>query len=1619
MLTGLRVNAHLVGFTWPRPAGSYCLSMRWVLPRQLKLLAGCYSSPFFCILSSLSMLATLLRRLGLGPGLVLFLLGLGAAHPALATHLLGGEMTYRYLDANGPATAPLRYEIIVAIYNNCGNGAIRPSASVGIYNQDTGTRVILTSTNYAFTSTNSAQTGMMSIPQTSLSACVQPAIPPGCTISGVSQPYQLQKFVGIVNLPRSTAGFYALFTDGNRNVDITNLYNAGGQALTLYTALAPPALPNRSPVFSDLAVAIICANDTTYLLNNAVDADGDRLVYSFGQPYGTVDGLGILPLFSFAPPPPILSYTTGFGYSAATPFGTTAGNFAELDASTGIAKYSSTRVGAKYAVAVDVSEYRTVNGQEVLIGTTRRDLQLVVASCPTTKSPVLPPVTVMPRNYTIEAGSSLRVPITVTQADGHPLSMTLNSVLLDGAGGYDASLNGQAGTVTPGNPTGTATITGTNGVVTGTLSLTTSCTDARTTPYDVALLVKDTGCAGKTVVDVLHITVTKPKGPTAITGDATVCGLNTVHTYTASGGTSPKLSWRVVGGTVVSTTATTVQVNWSSTGTGTVVARGVTQYGCLTDSVTQRVAVAQAGTLTAAGTLAICRGGSTTLNITGGAAPYTITGGATPITGNGPFVVSPTQTTTYTITGAAVNSTCGATGQVTVTVNPLPVADVGTATRSTCAGVPIILGGTAVAGTTYSWSPATGLNNPTSANPTATLTNTMAAPITQRYTLTATNPATGCQATNTVEVLVNPLPVAVPGAAVTLCSGSATTQLGAAPVAGLTYIWSPTTGLSSATSANPTVTLTNTTGAPVTQTYTLTTTSAAGCTSTGTVAVTLNPLPLAVPGAAATLCSGSSAQLGAAPVAGLTYSWNPTTGLSSATSANPTVTLTNTTGAATTQTYTLTVTNPATGCVSTGTVAVAVNPLPIATPGVAATFCSGSSAQLGVPPALGTTYSWSPSTGLSSVTSANPTVTLTNTTGAPITQTYTLTATNAGNCKSTATVTVTVNPLPVATPGAAVTLCSGSSAQLGAAPVAGLTYSWSPTTGLSSATSANPTVTLTNTTGAPNTQTYTLTTTSAAGCSSTGTVAVTLNPLPVAVPGAAATLCSGGATQLGAAPVAGLTYSWSPATGLSSATSANPTVTLTNTTGAPITQTYTLTTTNAAGCSSTGTVAVTVRPVVAPGTIGADQTVCLGSAPAPLTSTAAASGGTGTFGYQWQVSADNANWTIVAGATSPTYSPGPITTIRYYRRVATDACGTATSNVVTVRTQAPLVASVTLPTPAAQCAGTAMTFTPVPTNGGTAPTYRWFVNNTLVASSTTFTSSTLANGDLVRVELTPATGFCAGGDAAATATVSLIPIALPTAAISVQTPLPACSGSPVTFRVDNVTNLGTGTQYQWQVDGVAVGGAQTASSGNTFTSNTLRDGQLVTLALRTTTACGPVTVVSNAIPVAITPTPNVEAGPDKTIMEGDHVTLEGTADGTYPVTWAPALGLTFDGDQLRPVAAPTVTTTYTLSAQVGNCSDQSSVTVTVTPRLRIPNALSPNGDGDDDTWEIDNIGDYPSNHVLVFNRWGSKIFETSGYRRGNEWNGSISGQPAPVGTYYYVITLGNGKSYSGPLTVVY
>ena len=691
------------------------------------------------------LLAYPLLRVGL-----LLLLAL-LVRPAMASHLLGGELTYRFIDALGPVAAPLRYELTLTVYNNCGSSGISAPVSpaeIGIYERSTGARINMTTVNYSNISTG----GNIQIVNSTLPGCYSPPVPPNCAITAVTQPYILQKFVALVNLPSSNAGFYAMYYQGNRTMDIINLSNPSNLYLELYTTIAPPAIFNRSPVFANTAVAVICANDTTFYLNNAIDADGDELEYTFGQPYNA----STIPN-TFNLPQPVVPYATTRAYSATTPFGVGRGIINHLNASTGIATIATPNLG-KYSVAIDVKEYRVINGVRTLIGATRRDIQLVVTSCPSTPAPTLPaPIAVgsttvpLPRAYTIEAGTTQTIPIVARQSAGNSLTMTVSSALLDGSGGYDATLNGSTGIAS--GISGAVSTNG-NGLVTGTFVYKASCSEARVQPYDIAVTVKDNACAGKTIYDVFRITVVNPQGPTAIAGNLAVCGVGTTGTYTATGGTTAGVNWTVTGGTIVgSPTANPVQVQWSAAGPGTITARGVSAAGCITAPVTQNVVVSAAPTLTITGNRNVCQGASTTLTVSGAAAgtTYTVTGG--PVSGTSPtFVLTPTATTTYTISAPSTTG-CASTSTVVITVDPAVTANAGPAV-STTNGRPVTIGAAPVAGLTYSWSPATGLSNPTSANPTVTLPNTSASPITQTYTLTATNTATGCSGTASVVVSV-------------------------------------------------------------------------------------------------------------------------------------------------------------------------------------------------------------------------------------------------------------------------------------------------------------------------------------------------------------------------------------------------------------------------------------------------------------------------------------------------------------------------------------------------------------------------------------------------------------------------------------------------------------------------------------------------------------------------------------------------------------------------------------------------------------------------------------------------------------------------------------------------
>ena len=94
------------------------------------------------------------------------------------------------------------------------------------------------------------------------------------------------------------------------------------------------------------------------------------------------------------------------------------------------------------------------------------------------------------------------------------------------------------------------------------------------------------------------------------------------------------------------------------------------------------------------------------------------------------------------------------------------------------------------------------------------------------------------------------------------------------------------------------------------------------------------------------------------------------------------------------------------------------------------------------------------------------------------------------------------------------------------------------------------------------------------------------------------------------------------------------------------------------------------------------------------------------------------------------------------------------------------------------------------------------------------------------------------------------------------------------------------------------------------------------------------------------------------------------------------------------------------------------VLVSVDPK-KIPNAFSPNNDGINDTWVIEEIANLPDCKVQVFNRWGQLVFSSNGFYKA--WDGKYNNKPLPYATYYYIIEPNDGchQKFSGSVTIIY
>lgn len=517
---------------------------------------------------------------------------------------------------------------------------------------------------------------------------------------------------------------------------------------------------------------------------------------------------------------------------------------------------------------------------------------------------------------------------------------------------------------------------------------------------------------------------------------------------------------------------------------------------------------------------------------------------------------------------------------------------------------------------------------------------------------------------------------------------------------------------------------------------------------------------------------------------------------------------------------------------------------------------------------------------------------------------YTVTVTNSNStCPATASVTLTQPTAAASIPAITVhpgnrTVCSTATTTFtGAATGLNITYQWQENNGsgftnitnggiYSGATTG--TLTLTGVSTLMTTYTYRLVATgtcSPAAVSSSAILTVNATLPSVSASVSANNICAGASVTFTAAPVNGGSspvYQWkvngSPvgtnSSTYSSATLANNdmvTVDMSSSANCPVPATVTST-----------AIDMLVNPVVTPSvSIAASTptTICAGTS---VTFTATpVNGGTTPF-YQWKVNGVNAG-TNSSTFTTTTLAQGNIVSCQMTSSEQCPTVATVNSNNITMSVIAIVTPTVSI-TPSATtiCTGTSVTFTSAITNGGSTPVRTWRRNGVAVGSGTSYTSTALANGDVITLDL--ASSLPCPSQAVVTSnsvTMTVNSYVTPFVVIG-ATQTTICAGASVTFTATPF-NGGTTPAYQWKKNGVNVG-----TNSATYTTATLVQGDVITCVLTTSVMCyTSLTATSTPITMTVNPIliPSVSiTASDDTICAGDLVTFTtGTVNpGTSP-----------------------------------------------------------------------------------------------------------------------------------------
>ncbi len=999
----------------------------------------------------------------------------------------------------------------------------------------------------------------------------------------------------------------------------------------------------------------------------------------------------------------------------------------------------------------------------------------------------------------------------------------------------------------------------------------TTLTPTVNAPGVYTLTVTAGGCSASDTMSV----ILNNTPPNANAGPDRVITCSTPVVTFAGSSTTPGVTyaWSGPGITGGATTATpTANAAGNYTVTITNPANGCTATDVAVVTVNNTPPNANAGldqTLTCAITSLNLSGSSSTGGVTCAWTGPGITAGGTTWT---PAVNAPGN---YTVTVTNPANGCTSTDVVVVNLNNTPPnANAGPDRVITCT-TPVVTfaGSSTTPGVTYAWSGPGITGGATTATPTANAAG--------NYTVTVTNPANGCTATDVAVVTVNTTPPnANAGLDQTITCTTPTLNLsGSSSTGGVTCAWTGPGITAGGTTWTPTV---NAGGS-----YTVTVTNPAnGCTSTDVVVVNLNNTP---PNSNAGLdqtltCLITSLNLsGSSSTPGVNYNWTGPGITAGGTTTTPTV---NAGG-----TYTITVTNPANGCTSTDMVVVNVNNTPPnanAGPDQNLT-CAVSSLNLsGSSSTPGATFSWGGPGITAGGTTATPTVNVAGT--------YTLTVTNPSN-GCTATDMVVVNgsaTIPNSNAGPDQTLtCAITSLNLsGSSTTPSVTYGWTGPGITAGGTTATPTV------NAPGTYTVTVTST-ASGCTSTDIVVVNQNITPPnanAGPDQVLNCVITSVNLSGSSTTGGITYSWAGPGITAGGTTSTPTV---NAAGP-----YTVTITDPTnGCTSTDITNVTLNNTLPNANAGLDQTLTCVVTSLNLSGSST----TGGVTYAW------AGPAITAGGTTNTPTVNGAGTYTVTITDPSNGC-TNTDQVVVNLNNTPPNANAG-PDDILNCTITSINLAGSSTTGGA--TYAWG-GPAITAGGTTATPTVNGAGTYTVTVTDPINGC--------TSTDQMV--------VTLNATLPNANAGPDAILNCSITALNLagssttgGVTYAWSGPGITGG-------GTTPTPNINAPGTYIVTVTNPSNGCTSTDVVN--VTQNITP-PNANAGPDQIlncVITALNLSGSSTTGGvTY--AWS-GPGITGGGTTSTPNVNAPGTYMVTITDPGNGCTstDQTDVTLNNTP----PNA---------------------------------------------------------------------------------